>query len=229
MLPNYWLPQPTMDLNPQKCSAFDQLLADAERAGTPVLIQYTLPFPKWQFLCYVAEQHNVALHGTGNPSIRVFEPRQPVDLTAFGNQKAVYAAGDGLWAMFFAVIDREHYPMSMNNACIRLADTAGWVSEPHYVFSISQTALQQQPWRTGFVYLLPREPFTVQPSQPYGAYEVHIPQLASFEPVVPLARLAIKPVDFPFLSAILPHEDERLHEYAHALQTGGSWPDSSVK
>lgn len=228
VLPDYWLPRPAMALDPQKQAAFDELLAQAKDAGPDKALPYTLPFPRWQFLCYVADQRGVALHGTGNPTIRRFEPRQPIDLTDFGNQRAVYAAGDGIWAMFYAVVDRTTYAMSISNACVRLADATGWASEPHYVFSVSRWALAQQPWRTGFVYLLPADTFTVQPPQPFGPYEVHVPQLASFEPVAPLARLAIEPADFPFLAAIRPHDDERLSEYAHAMQTGGPWPDGAA-
>ena len=225
ILPDYWLPRPAMDLDEQVRSAFDRLLTQIKSAGTNTLISYTLALPKWQFLCYLAEQHAIALHGTGDPDIRVFEPRQANDLNAFGNQKAIYAAGDGLWAMFFAIVDRDRYPMSLNNACIRLADATGQVSEPRYLFSISQTALRQDPWRTGFVYLLPADTFMDQPPLPFGPYQVHIPQLASLTAVTPLARLEIKPDDFPFLIHIRGHEDARFHEYAQAMQTGGPWPD----
>ena len=226
VLPEYWLRRPTMNLDDQVRSAFDQLLDEVKSAGANSLIPYTLAPPRWQFLCYLAEHHALALHGTGNPNIRVFEPRQAVDLSAFGRQKAIYAAGDGLWAMFFAIVDRDRYPMSVNNACVRLADATGQVGEPYYVFSVSQTALHQRPWRTGFVYILPSNTFIAQPAQPFGPYEVRVPQLASPVAVTPIARLEVAPSDFPFLTHIRGHEDARLPEYAHAMQTGGPWPDS---
>ena len=58
----------------------------------------------------------------------------------------------------------------------------------------------------------------------FGPYQVKIAQLASFEPVVPLAKLSVAPEDFPFLNQIRGHDDERLQEYATALQTGAPWP-----
>lgn len=227
MLPEYWMPRPAIDLDEQTRSDFDQLLARATSARANYLIEYSLIYPKWQFLCYIADQHSIALHGTGNLQIDCFEPRLADDINAFGNQTAVYAAGDGLWAMFFAIVDRDRYSMSVANACVRLADATGQVSEPYYVFSIDQTALHQHPWRTGVVYLLPSDSFVTQPPQPFGPYEVRIPQLASLVPVTPLARLEIAPDDFPFLRQIRGHDDARLHEYAQAMQTGGPWPDSS--
>jgi hypothetical protein len=223
MLPDYWLKRPSEDFDETTQNAFDELLNTTINAGGCPTMEFTLPYPKWQFLCYLADHHNIALHGSGDPSISLFEPRQSNDLHEFGNQKAIYAASDGLWAMFFAVVDRDRVG-SITNACVRLADETGTVHGPYYVFSVSQSALPNQPWRTGTVYLLPRSTFTVQPSMTFGSYQVHFAQLASFGPVEPLAKLTITPEDFPFLSQIRGHADERLQEYATALQTGAPWP-----
>ncbi|MEZ4658036.1 MAG: hypothetical protein R2911_10725 [Caldilineaceae bacterium] len=90
--------------------------------------------------------------------------------------------------------------------------------------SSPSASLPGQPWRTGTVYLLPRRTFTLQPSITVGANEVHIAQLASVVPVQPLAKLTVAPEDFPFLREIRGHDDQRLQEYATALQTGAPWP-----
>jgi hypothetical protein len=223
MLPDYWLTRPTVNFDEGAQKAFDELLDGTRSIGGCPTIQFTLPFPKWQFLCHLADQHDIALHGSGDPHIALFEPRQSKDLSEFGNQKAVYAASDGLWAMFFAVVDRDRV-QSITNACVRLADETGNLHGPYYVFSISQSALPNQPWRTGTVYLLPRSTFITQPPMAFGSYQVQIAQLASFEPVQPLAKLTITPEDFPFLMQIRGHDDRRLPEYATALQTGAPWP-----
>ena len=60
-LPDYWLTRPNLapDANAQK--AFDELLTTTlGRGGCPTLL-YNLPWPKWQFLCHVADQHHLAL------------------------------------------------------------------------------------------------------------------------------------------------------------------------
>lgn len=225
MLPDYWLQRPIMEIDSQTRSDFDRLLARLKSEATLTRIDYTFPVPKWQFLCYLADQHGVILHGTGDMHIQVFEPRPSNDLNEFGAQTAVYAARDGLWAMFFAILDRWHYSMATSNACIRLVDEAGQVSEPRYVFSISQPALRQQPWRKGTVYLLPGDTFVNQPSIRFGTYEVRIPQMASLEPVKPIARLEVNPDDFPFLKDIRGIDDARLQEYGQAMQTGAPWPE----
>jgi hypothetical protein len=223
LLPDYWLTRPSVIFDERTQLAFDELLKTTLSSGGCPTIDYTLPWPKWQFLCHVADQHDIALHGSGDSNITLFEPRQSNDLNEFGNQKAVYAASDGLWAMFFAIIDRDRVT-SITNACVRLADETGTVHGPYYIFSVSQAALPNRPWRTGTVYLLPRRTFTVQPPMAFGSNQVHFAQLASFVPVQPVAKLTVTPEDFPFLRQIRGHADDRLQEYATALQTGATWP-----
>lgn len=224
MLPDYWLQRPNIELDSQARSDFDRLFAGLKAGRKNTRIDYNFTVPKWQFLCYLADQQDVVLHGTGDSRIQVFEPRPSNDLNEFGAQTAIYAAGDGLWAMFFAILDREHHPMVTSNACVRLVDEAGRVSEPGYVFSISQDVLPQQPWRKGVVYLLPRDTFVNQPSLRFGRYEARIPQLASLVPVKPFAHLEVAPEDFPFLKDIRGIDDSRLPEYGQAMASGAPWP-----
>jgi hypothetical protein len=223
LLPDYWLTRPSSNVDEGARIAFDELLNTTLSIGRCPTIEYTLPWPKWQFLCHLADHQDIALHGSGDPNIALFEPRQSNDLNEFGNQKAVYAASDGPWAMFFAIVDRERVT-SITNACVRIADETGNLDGPYYVFSVSQSALPNQPWRTGTVYLLPRSTFTLQPPITFGPNQVHIAQLASLVPVQPLAKLTVTPADFPFLMQIRGHDDQRLQEYATALQTGAPWP-----
>ena len=107
MLPDYWLTRPSVNVDEGIQNAFDELLHTTLSTDGCPTIEYTLPWPKWQFLCHLSDHHDIALHGSGNPQIHLFEPRQSNDLNEFGNQKAIYAASDGLWAMFFAIVDRE--------------------------------------------------------------------------------------------------------------------------
>lgn len=57
-----------------------------------------------------------------------------------------------------------------------------------------------------------------------GAIKAHSAQLASFVPVQPLAKLTVTPEDFPFLPQMRGQDDQRLQEYATAMQTGAPWP-----
>ncbi len=82
-----------------------------------------------------------------------------------------------------------------------------------------------RPWRSGTVYVLPGDTFELQPPLHLGEVEVRIPQLASTVAVRPLARVAVDPADFPFLAEIRGHDDDRLAEYAHAMESGAPWPE----
>jgi hypothetical protein len=176
----------------------------------------------WQFLCGLADRREIAFHGTGDPSIESFEPREPIDFAPFGQQRAVFATSDPIWAMFYAIVDRDGHKLTLNNGCILLMDPAG---PPHYYFSITNSALHRRPWRTGYVYFLPSEGFVEQPAGPYAGYVARIPQLASPLAVRPFARLQVTPSGFPFLAQIRGHEDDRLAEYAQAVMAAAPWPD----
>jgi len=226
-IPDYWLERPDIDIDDKIKISFDDLLRTTLAPGGNPSIQYNLPAPKWQFLCHLAEHHELALHGSGNDQIALFEPRQSNDLNPFGNRKAVYAAADGIWAMFFAITDRDQFQMTVTNACIRPVDQDGKTSGPFYFFSVSKLALSHKPWRTGTVYILPSGTFEAHPPIPFGESNVHVAQLASLVPVQPLARLTVAPGDFPFLSEIRGHDDRRIQETATALQTGGPLPEDN--
>ena len=223
-LPRYYLRRPAMP-GPDVLAGFDRLLATTiETPGGE--IDYRLPAPKWQFLCHLADAHALLLHGSTNPQIVLFEPRKSNDAHAFGDRRAVYAASDGIWPLYYAVLDRQRFPMSLNNACIRIAGEVP--SEPHYFFSISQSALAQRPFRNGWVYLLPRTSFEQQPPLKSAGLQVEVQQWASLEAVHPIARLAVSPEDFPFLAALRGHDDEEMFRRARADPDGFPWIDDEV-
>ena len=220
-LPDYWMPRPGPAPDTATRAEFDQVLDEALLAGPDDFIDYQLEAPRWQFLCHAADRGGFVLHGTGNPDITIFEPRQSNDVGEFGNRSAVYAASDGLWPMYFAILDRDRYDIGLVNACIRVAGLAG----SYYYFSITASVLEQQPWRTGIVYLLPGETFEIQPSIMDGGREVKIAQVASLVPVRPAAKLLVQPEDFPFLQAIRGHDNEELRARAAADPDGFPWSD----
>jgi hypothetical protein len=196
-LPAYWLSRPGPPPDAATRAAFDALLARALAAGPTAPIDYRLTAPKWQFLCHVADRGEVVLHGSSAPDIDRFEPRQSNDIAEFGNRTAVYAAADGLWAMYFAILDRPAHRMSLTNGCFREVDADGSVSEPLYFFSINNEALEQDQFSTGTVYLLPAEGFEREADYVEAGRTVRTAQAASLEPVAPLAKLTVEPADFP--------------------------------
>jgi hypothetical protein len=226
-LPGYYLPRPALQLDAATIAAYEALWTKIATAREPGELAYSLPTPRWQFLCYLADHKPVLLHGSGNPDVRIFEPRKADDILEFGNRAAVYAASDGIWPIYFAILDRGQYPMSLTNACIRLVAPTGESAGPFYYFSISQTALVQRPWRTGMIYILPRATFELQPPFASGGASVHVMQWASPAPVTPLAKLRVTPDDFPFLGHIRGHDDQVQQQRARANPDGFPWIDES--
>jgi len=227
VLPDYWLERPATSASSSTEAAIDELLSALDAAADrPLDVDDLLgrhaDVERWRFLCALADRRRFAFHGTGDGEIDSFEPRQPIDFAPFGDQKAVFATSDPIWAMFYAIVDRDRYEITLNNGCILLIDPP---APPHYFFSISRDELPKRPWRTGYVYLLPADTFVEQPAGPYAGHTAQIPQLASSVPVAPLARLQVSPDDFPFLAQIRGHDDQRLSEYAHAVMTASPWPE----
>ncbi|GAA2280789.1 hypothetical protein GCM10010234_17180 [Streptomyces hawaiiensis] len=222
-LPAFWMTRPAPPPDRMTSASFDRLLRQALANGPDEPIDYRLEAPKWQFLCHAADRGMLVLHGSGDPAIRRFEPRQPDDDSEFGNRRAVFAADDGLWPMYYAILDRERHPMSLINGCARPSDGGEWHGEPHYYFSISAHALKRQPWRPGTVYLLPAGTFERQPPIRVGDVLVQSAQWASPVEVTPVAKLAVQPEDFPFLDQIRGHDDDRVWSRAAAAPDGFPW------
>ena len=214
--------RPPIDLDAATRAAFDQLFEEATAAGGE--IDYRLQAPRWQFISYITDTRPVLVHGSGNPSIAIFEPRKPNDTREFGNQLAVYAASDALWAIYFAVLDRANYRISLINSAARFELPSG-LSEPYYFFSISKAAREANAFSPGTIYFLPRETFVQEPPRELGGWRAHIAHWASLEPVAPLTRIAVRPQEFPLLDRIRGHDDETTFAKIRADPDGFPWLD----
>lgn len=223
-LPAYFLRRPDMSLDTETRAAFDKLLVDAVEQGKGAEIQYALSNPKWQFLCYLCDTKGLLLHGSPNPSIEEFEPRKSNDIDEFGDRCGVYAASDGIWPIYFAIVDRERHVTSLVNAAFRVLEDAGR-SDPYYYFSINADALPHSPWRNGTIYVLPSGTFEQQPPEPLRGLTVQAEQWMSEVGVKPLAKMSVMPDDFPFLSQMRPHDFAKLTEQARHDPDGFPWLD----
>jgi hypothetical protein len=216
--PSYLLKCPVAALTPETINSFDQLFAEGILHAGGALIDYTLSAPQWQFLNYLADTQDVILHGSGNSMIREFQPRQSVGVNEFGDQRAIYAASDGTWATYFAIVDRDELVRSLVNTCFRIVGP-GEKSEPFHYFSINSDALPHQPWRAGIIYVLPRKTFESEMSPTDHESQ----QWRSFVPVKPLATITVDPSDFPFLGQIQGHDVPTILKRAEENPEGFPW------
>jgi hypothetical protein len=93
----------------------------------------------------------------------------------------------------------------------------------HYFFSITGEILAADPWRSGVIYILPREQFVQQEPYQLAGRLVHEPHWASAAPVRPLARLRVTPEDFPFLDQVRGHDPALVDRLAAADPEGFPW------
>jgi hypothetical protein len=202
-IPEYWITRPEFDLEPHR-NNFEFALEEALKTG----LGQAPNAPVWAWLSWLCDTQGFVAHGTGRDDIAVFEPRQSNDVGWFGNRKAVYAASDALWAMFFAIMNRPTVPMMVANAAISVR--LNGKLEPRYFFGASRAALEHGAFRDGWVYLLPVAGFEREPGGTRRGVEFESHQLASLEPVRPAFCVAVGPNDFPFLERIHRYDDDLL-------------------
>ncbi|MFD1675739.1 hypothetical protein [Alicyclobacillus fodiniaquatilis] len=219
-IPGYYMTRPAQ--NDENTADFERIYYDMMAQDGAAEINYTLTAPKWQFLCYLAEKKNLLLHGSANAAIAEFEPRQSNDVDEFGNRCAIYAASDGLWPMYFAIVNRD-VVTSLVNACFHVRSGDGHAAETYYYFSVNQAAFAQGPWQNGMIYLLPRDTFEQQIMEPYNGLAIESTQWASAVAVKPLAKLAVTPDDFPFLDQVNGHDPQLVSERAARNPDGFPW------
>jgi hypothetical protein len=222
--PDWLLPRPPFDMSPEKQRAFEDLWKLKSKGD---LIDYSLPYPKWQFLTHLCDTKELVLHGSQNHDIDIVEPRQANDIRAYSNQRAIYATTDGIWVIYFAILDRKKFPqLSLFNSCLRARISANQFSDPVYFFSITHSVLLKKPWCDGMVYILPRQSFEREASQQMQGVEIVFPHWISSVAAEPAAKLMVGPQDFPFLSRIHGHDNVKLNQLAMADPNGYPWSDA---
>lgn len=195
-----FLPAPELTLTDAKIQAFDRLFQSALDVGPGSLIDYQIEFPKHEFLRYLVTRRGVLLHGSNRSDLDTLLPKEQTDWSG-KRITAVFATGDGIWPVFFAVLDLSDYRGSLRNGCFVVAPPKGELKR-FYFFSINADMLKKAPWIDGTIYILPREPF-----ESTGGGVVRFDEWASPEPVKPLARLPVSPEDFILLPNVTGHDE----------------------
>lgn len=200
---------PDLEDDPERNRHFQHLLDTTPVGGR---IDWDGPYARHAFVQWATQHDRFIFHGSNQDAIEEFRPvRTSVELMDHGergNLGAVYGTHDGLWSMFFAVVDRDRLRGSIRNGVSRWQAPDGRTIDT-YQFSIHHECLPDHPFTDGAVYLLPRATFTRLPYYPDGPPS---DEWASRQPVRPVARLDVGPGDFPFLDRIAGHDDGPLLE-----------------
>jgi hypothetical protein len=153
----------------------------------------TLSYVRW-----LARQRPVLFHGSRRDDLAVLRvDRESTDSSAFGNQAAVFASDDPVWAMWFALLRRGAGFESTRNGASRLRGTR----RRQYWFSVNADFPDEDLLADGWLYVLQRDGFRQEP-----AFLWRSGQWVNLQAVQPLARIAVAPSDFPFGDRIARHE-----------------------
>jgi len=190
--------QPVAD---EKRLAFDHLLDSALSNGNNTLIDYNLPYPKADFLNYICDWRGFVAHGSPLHELDTLEPiRKGKDNNEFGNRQQIFSSPDAMWAMWFAILDKDKYNLT-RNGCVRVG--RGNRRLKYYHFELPKSNRDNSPFTEGMIYIARAKDFPDK--RPYPLldwFDGEIEEWGSTKPVTPLARIKVKPEDFPYFDQV---------------------------
>jgi hypothetical protein len=88
--------------------AYDELTSTL-LANPPGIIDFPLDYPKIRYLDYLVTEHKLLLHGSSNTTLSSTDGTRKSREAGggFGARPGTYAASDGLWPMWFAMLTRD--------------------------------------------------------------------------------------------------------------------------
>jgi hypothetical protein len=200
-----FLPEPVVDLDAAKREAFEALVREQIAPHSGAALDYTLPYPKHEFLWYLAHDHDYLLHGSQKRDLTEMIPARQTDWKGEYVQ-ALFATEDGIWASFFALLRSEAKVFSIRNAGF-VVDVEQRHKRRFYLFSVSEEARIAEVWAPGMIYVLPKERF-----EPVSRSAVRFDEWLSTAAVPVAARIALEAADFPFRNHVARHrEEEAIH------------------
>lgn len=167
--------------------AFEELIASA-REGDGIIDADGCPYPLHQLLTYLVSERDFLLHGSNDPDLRELEPRPARDLGT--ELQAVVACDDGIWPLFYAVVNRERVEAMFTN-CLHVGRPPG--VRRFYMFAIVADPAAEETWARGVVYALPRDGFRHE----WGN------EWVSEHRVQPHLRIPVAPADFPLRESVV--------------------------
>lgn len=158
------------------------------------VVDYQSNFPKYRFIDYLIQKKNFVVHGSNNKNINQFETREQ---TLFNGQmvNAIFATKDGVWPIFYAILDRSKLVRNFRNGCIKSSN-----SKRYYFFSLTKETIDSDPWTTGMIYFLSSERF-----ERSSQSKVYFDEWISKEVVKPVIKLVVGKEDFEYIDKISIH------------------------
>jgi len=194
-----FLPEPAVILSDEKRKLFGQAFELMCDDSLGRVSDYDCPYPKWEYLRYLVQERGVVLHGSNRKDIEILEPLEQTDWSG-KRTTAVFASRDGIWPVFFAVVNTTGYRGSLRNGCWVVGKGSG--ERRFYFFSVNEKMMGDGLWTEGMLYILPGKTFELADRR-----AVRFDEWASREAVRPIAKLPVEPSDFPFLGQVARHRE----------------------
>jgi hypothetical protein len=139
----------------------------------------------------------VLFHGSNNKEINEFYPRRQ---TLFDGKyiDAVFSTSDGIWPIFYAVLNRNKLIGNFRNGCLESKN-----NNRFYFFSLTEETINNDPWTDGMVYILPRESFNK-----VGKGPITFDEWICKEPIKPILRIEVDTSDFVFYNKVSIHKSQ---------------------
>ena len=153
-----------------------------------------IPEPRLDFLRWLGANRDVVFHGSPLGDLtELSTERKSRDATAWGDQTAVYATSDPVWALYFATLRRDNGWTGTRNGTLGVGDRR------RYFFVHNRGSASPDRFGPGTLYVLPPDTFDAEPPLAGAIDTAH---LVSRVPVKPRARIDVTPADFPFRDRI---------------------------
>lgn len=158
------------------------------------IINYQSEFPKYRFINYLIQEKNFVVHGSNNKNIDLFETRRQ---TLFNGRyvNAIFATKDGIWPIFYAILDRSKIVDNFRNGCIKSLN-----DRSYYFFSLTKETIVKDPWTSGMVYFLSSELF-----ERTNNTRIYFDEWISKEVTKPVVKLEVRKEDFEYRNKISIH------------------------
>jgi len=195
-----FLPAPKIDLNINKIQVCERIYHSMIGRNQKEVLDFPGIVSINDFLHYLVNEKKLLLHGSNLTSISLLNP---LDQENFRGEriKGVYASGDSIWPMYFAIVDLARYRGSLRNGCFVVSEPGGR-NKRYYFFSINKEVIIKKPWMKGVIYVLPKDTF-YQTSTGVLRFD----EWVSEKSVRPIAKLFISPENFPFIDQVSAHNE----------------------
>ena len=196
-----FLPKPEFHMGEQSVKAYEEIYSGLEGDKTRKDVVLPHGIPAIEFFDFLENKQEFLFHGSNQLDLDILTLKKQNNFRG-DEVNGVFASSDPIWAMFFAIINREKYTGTLRNGSFVVSFPQG-VYERYYFFSINNAVPENNIWNRGAVYILPREKF-----KPAGDGWFRFDEWICYEPVIPTAKITIEPEDFPMLGKVVTHQEQ---------------------